>query len=33
LFRLWRQPGYLLMLLGAVSGLITALAMIWEWVG
>ena len=31
--RFWQQLGYLLMLIGAVSGLITALAAIWEWLG
>jgi hypothetical protein len=31
--RLWRRLGYLLMLLGALGGLITALAVIWDWVG
>jgi len=31
--RFWQQLGYLLMLLGAVGGLITALAAIWEWLG
>ena len=29
--RLWAQLAYLLMLIGAVGGLITALAAIWEW--
>ena len=31
--RLWARLGYLLMLMGAVGGLITALAAIWEWLG
>lgn len=29
--RFWAQLGYLLMLIGAVGGLITALAAIWDW--
>jgi hypothetical protein len=31
--RLWSRLGYLLMLLGALGGLITALAVIWDWAG
>jgi hypothetical protein len=31
--RFWSRLGYLLMLLGALGGLITALAVIWDWVG
>lgn len=31
--RFWRQLAYLLMLLGALGGMITALAAIWEWLG
>jgi hypothetical protein len=31
--RFWSRVGYLLMLLGALGGLITALAVIWDWVG
>jgi hypothetical protein len=31
--RFWSRVGYLLMLLGAASGLVTPLAAIWDWLG